>query len=226
MKKGLNMIIDCVSDLHGYYPTFDGGDILIIAGDLTARDEQREYLTLFQKFMNENYKKVFLIGGNHDNEMQKRLVAFDEKSNLVYLNDSGYEFEGLKLWGTPWTSQFPGINPKCCAFTRPFMASLKDRWDLIPDDVDILITHSPPFGILDQVATDYNASVGDKDLMKTLNERIKPKLHVFGHIHENGGKQLILKRLGISTENNTICVNASYVNERYKPVNKPTRITL
>lgn len=220
------MIIDCISDLHGYYPKFEGGDVLIIAGDLTARDQQYEYLSLFQKLMYENYKKIFIIGGNHDNEMQRRLVAFDGNTQLVYLNDSGYEFEGLKIWGTPWTSQFPGINPNCCAFTVPFMDSLKPRWDLIPDDVDILITHSPPHGIFDQIATEYNASVGDVDLLKTLEDRIKPKLHVFGHIHENGGKQLVYKRPGVGTENNTIMVNASYVNERYKPVNKPIRIIL
>lgn len=103
------------------------------------------------------------------------------------------------------------------------MASLKDRLDLIPDDVDILITHCPPYGILDQIATD---SVGDIDLRRALEERIKPRLHVFGHIHEHGGKQIVFKRPGFGTENNTICVNASYVNDRYRPVNKPVRVVL
>lgn len=220
------MIIDCISDLHGNFPDLEGGDLLLVCGDLTARDKQEEYMHLFRKLMHVSYKKVILIGGNHDNEMQKRLVAFDEKSLLVYLNDSGYEFEGLKIWGSPWSSQFPGINPLCCAFTRPFMVSLKDRWDLIPGDVDILMTHTPPFGIFDQVGVEYNASVGDKDLLQILHDRIKPKLHVFGHIHENGGKQMIFKRPGHGTENNTLCINASLVDERYRHVNKPVRVIL
>lgn len=99
------------------------------------------------------------------------------------------------------------------------MHSIKERWDMIPDDVDILVTHGPPFTILDQVNRDYGASVGDIDLLHTLEKRIKPKLHVFGHIHENGAKQVVYKRPGHGDENNTICVNCSIVNERYRHVN-------
>ncbi len=97
---------------------------------------------------------------------------------------------------------------------------------MIPEDVDILITHNPPYMILDQIQTEYGASVGDQDLRYELENRLKPKLHVFGHIHENGGRQLVLKRPGYGTENNITCVNASVVNESYKMVNKPVRIIM
>lgn len=216
------MIIDCISDLHGCKADLQGGDLLIIAGDLTARDTEDEYGVFNDWLTKQKYAKKIIIAGNHDGFLEKKNAGRRYFSVGCYLQDSMEEYEGIKIWGSPWTSQFPGINPKCCAFTRPFMESLKDRWDLIPDDVDILITHSPPYGILDQVKTEFGASVGDRDLLLALHERIKPKLHVFGHIHENGGKQVILKRPGADT----ICVNASIVNEHYQPVNKPIRIIL
>jgi len=224
------MIIDCISDLHGHFPKLEGGDLLIIAGDLTATDTVQESISFQIWLHDQNYKKKILIAGNHDNRIAgfpfSAMSRHYQEMGETYLCDSGTEFEGFKIWGSPWTTQFPGINPKCCAFTRPFMSSLQDRWELIPDDVDILITHTPPYSILDKVATEFGASVGDQDLLKELDSRIKPKLHVFGHIHENGGKQMIFKRLGYGIENNTICVNASIVNEYYKPVNDPIRITL
>lgn len=220
------MIIDCVSDLHGHYPNLEGGDLLIVAGDLTGRDTHGEYLMFLSWLHKQRYRHYIFIAGNHDNLIQKQEVLTESLANTTYLCDSGTEFEGLKIWGSPWTSQFPGINPKCCAFTRPFCVSLKDQWDMIPDDVDILITHGPPYGILDKVARDYGASVGDIDLREALEKRIRPRLHVFGHIHENGGQQIVFKRPGFGTENNTVCMNASYVNELYQPVNKPIRIIL
>lgn len=220
------MIIDCLSDLHGHLPETEGGDILIVAGDLTARDEHDQYIKFYSWLHKQKYKHYVFIAGNHDMLIEKDEVLTTQLADTTYLCDSGAEIMGLKFWGSPWTSQFPGINPKCCAFTREFMKPLKDRWDLIPDDVDVLITHTPPSGIFDQVARDYNANVGDMNLLETLSQRIKPKLHVFGHIHENGGKQLVFKRPGYGTENNTICVNASLVNEHYQMVNYPIRITL
>lgn len=221
--------IDCISDLHGCKPALHGGDLLIVAGDLTARDTEYQHDDFFVWLNDQAYKKKIFIAGNHDNYLQRNNEKFIKalnKLDLEYLCDSGTEFEGLKIWGSPWTSQFPGINPHCCAFTRPFMESLKDRWDMIPDDVDILITHCPPYGILDQIATDYGVSVGDKDLRYALENRLNPKLHVFGHIYENGGNQVYLKKPGYGTENNILCVNASVVNERYRLTNKAVSIIL
>ncbi len=219
------MIIDCISDLHGIKPILDGGDLLLIAGDLTARDTEPEYQEFIYWLNKQKYDKKILIAGNHDGEVQQNSGIF-KFADCEYLCDSGTEYKGYKIWGSPWTSQFPGLNPKCCAFTRPFIQSLKDRWDLIPDDVDILITHTPPLGLLDQLYPEHNANVGDMDLMEALHFRIKPKIHVFGHIHEHGGKKIVFKRPGNGTENNTICINASIVNERYQPVNKAIRIKL
>lgn len=205
------MKITVISDLHGHYPKdLPGGDLLIIAGDLTASDRSSQYLVWREWLQKQDYKKKVFIAGNHDGCIESGHFYFSpEWIGAEYLFDSGTEFEGLKVWGSPWSSQFPGINPHCCAFTRPFMEPLKDRWDLIPDDTDILITHTPPYGILDKVKTEFCASVGDKDLLEEVTQRIKPKLHIFGHIHGFGLKYIQTPY--------TLFVNASYVDDAYKP---------
>jgi len=103
-------------------------------------------------------------------------------------------------------------------------ADIKEMWDLIPEDIDILVTHGPPFGILDQVKYSNKAQDGKFagcEELRTAIERIQPKLHVFGHVHEGYGK-LILK----CTPRDVICVNASIMDEEYHPVNLPIRIEL
>jgi Icc-related predicted phosphoesterase len=220
------VIIDCVSDLHGHFPELLGGDLLIVAGDLTARDQFKEYCDAFQWIAKANYRKKILVAGNHDNLLQTDDWIARLAINFDYLYDSGTEFEGLKIWGSPWTTTFPGMNPHCMAFTVNTDEELAEKWALIPDDIDILITHSPPYGILDQVmreryeegmSWDEMEPVGSLSLRNICLTDYR-KLHVFGHIHEWGGK--ILPTVGCRF------VNASHVNERYQPVNKPIRIEL
>ena|SRR5437868_5889889 len=241
------MIIDCISDLHGHFPELPGGDLLIVAGDLTARDTPIEYQTFKAWLLGQNYKKKIVIAGNHDGYIEKATCeSLWVMPGLEYLCDSGteYEFEIeieedhkfrgtisykvkkiLKIWGSPWTKTFPGINPKCCAFTIPFGCDdedhISDQWNLIPEDTDILITHCPPFGIFDSVQDFYSGNcieTGSVSLRNKVMSLPNLKLHVFGHIHEHGGKVL----------DTTICkfVNASHVNENYKPVNGFVRIEL
>lgn len=221
------MIIDCISDLHGFYQKLEGGDLLIIAGDLTASGKSHQYIEFYKWLQKQEYKKKIVVPGNHDNYFQKcnefSPSPFSEEL-ATYLCDSGAEFEGLKIWDSPWTSQFAGINPHCCAFTIPYgydaEEHLAEKWTLIPNDTDILITHSPSFGNHDWIKNrdgSIGPSVGSLSLWLKCLE-IRPKLHVFGHIHE---------AYGHSQHNNGIrLVNASVVNEIYKPVNKPVRITL
>jgi Icc-related predicted phosphoesterase len=218
------MIIDCTSDLHGHYPTLEGGDLLIVAGDLTARDTGAEYIQFGLWLNKQLYRKKIVIAGNHDNMLQKTPLILDDSDPLnrcmpwSYLCDSGAEFEGLKVWGSPWTTEFEGMNPRCMAFTGEIDALNFEKFDLIPSDVDILVTHSPPFSILDKTADDLQ--VGSSSLMALHIQRLRPKLWVFGHIHESYGRE------GPYQWNNTLYVNASHVNERYEPVNKPIRVIL
>lgn len=229
------MILDCISDLHGHYPKLEGGDLLIVAGDLTARDDFQGWLDFVAWLQLSKYKKKIVIGGNHDGWFVKNPPdANTFGDDCSYLCDSGTEFsyyidgfpkedEGflpsgkrtLKIWGSPWTKTFPGMNPKCKAFTVDTEEELASKFSLIPDDIDILITHSPPYGIFDE--TDRDECVGSTELIKQMF-KVKPKLMVFGHIHEQGGKSIDLA--------STICVNASHVNEHYQPVNKAVRIIL
>jgi Icc-related predicted phosphoesterase len=249
------MIIDAISDLHGHYPTLEGGDLLIVAGDLTARDTQEQLDEFDNWLVHQPYKKKIFIAGNHDNllidETPRKYMMGNSKKwveRCEYLRDSGTEFEyweegnppldrasfcrKLKIWGSPWTKTFPGMNPKCKAFTCDTEEELAVKFSLIPADTDILITHSPPFKCLDK-AKRYNKKgywiprdpyehVGSTSLGYALC-RIQPKLHIFGHIHEEGGK---VETIHINSHDNLICVNVSHVNEDYEPVNKPTRIIL
>jgi len=211
------MIIDCISDLHGHYPTLEAGDLLIVAGDLTARDTEDEHNKFLCWLNIQDYIQIIVISGNHDNYL---IGNYSCDGHIKYLCDSGTEFEGLKIWGSPWTASFPGINPHCCAFTLDNDEQLAEKWDLIPHDTDILITHSPSFGNYDWIKTrdgSIGPSVGSLSLwMKSL--QILPKLHVFGHIHEAYGNS--------QHTNGIRLVNASIVNERYQPVNKPVRVIL
>ena len=153
----------------------------------------------------------------------KIVNALDGEEICEYLCDSGTEFEGLKIWGSPWTAQFPGINPDCCAFTVPFDRytedNLMNKWDLIPHDVDILITHSPASCVLDY--TIRHQHVGSKSLYNWLKYVERPRLHIFGHIHEDYGQ---VEHFPTYDNKMMISVNASHVNEHYEPVNKPIRI--
>lgn len=215
------MIIDCISDLHGFFPKLDGGDLLIIAGDLTKSDRLDEYEKFDAWLRDQQYRKKVIVAGNHDNHLQNGYkIKYGD-----YLEDSATEFEGFKIWGSPWTKRFEGQNPMCMAFSYPLEDDLKCKFDLIPDYIDILVTHSPPYAIMDTV-DDHdscaNYHVGSWALGNYIQE-FKPKLHVFGHIHECYGCDEDEWNLGPKT---TKYINASHVNEWYEPVNPPIRIEL
>jgi Icc-related predicted phosphoesterase len=232
------MIIDCIADLHGFMPDLKGGDLLIVGGDLTARDEPIQYGKFAAWMDRQKYTKKILIAGNHDTYFQKEgfesIKDVYDDIGVDYLCDSGTEFrywpplkpgmedgttlqiKDYKIWGIPWTKRFIGMNPHCMAFTY-----YDENWFYdekvakIPVDVDILITHSPPYGILDETFDGIKA--GSKSLMKGI-EKVLPEVVIFGHIHEQGGK--VCKIKGIKF------VNASIMDENYDPVNKAIRIIL
>lgn len=230
------MIVDAISDLHGHYPTLEGGDLLIVAGDLTARDTFGEHSEFKQWLYDQDYEKKVVIGGNHDGNLVGNKAGSSVYSGYHmddhcyfsfadYLLDSGTEFGGLKIWGSPWTKTFKGMNPHCKAFTCDTEEELAEKWALIPDNTDILITHSPPYGFLDFIEEKYDGSrfhLGSKSLWDRLI-KINVRIHIFGHIHECGGSHDIYEDI---TWKGPYFVNASHVNERYEPVNKPIRVIL
>lgn len=214
------MKIDCTGCLHGHYPKLEGGDLLIVTGDLTARDTlgemSFEFITWIEK---QNYQKKIVIAGNHDTILENEGVEKIFHPFCDYLLDSGTEFEGLKIWGSPWTLKFKGQNPHAMAFCVDTEEELAEKWAMIPDDTDILVTHGPPKGILDRNI--YDVSCGSKSLRRIMG-KVKPKIWVFSHIHEEHGEYKDNTLSGIEYH----FINCSHVNERYKPVNKPVRVGL
>ena len=124
--------------------------------------------------------------------------------NIMYLNDSAMEIEGVRFWGSPITPWFYNW-----AFNRQRGMEINAHWTKIPEDTQVLITHGPPWGVLDR--TEDGSHVGCEDLSRQV-QRIQPKLHVFGHIHESNGR--------VEHEGTTY-VNASVLNARYQNVFAP-----
>lgn len=231
------MKIDCISDLHGHHPELPGGDLLILAGDYTGNNRTSQWVSFFSWLKQQQYRKKILIAGNHDGFLESaypktqkeadelsELQSFleeqgEEKEDFEYLCDSGTEFEGLKIWGSPWTPTFCNWH-----FMKERGEELRTQWDLIPEGTDILITHGPPLGILDKVQYSSRAlresHAGCADLRDAV-ERIQPRLHVFGHIHEAYG-EMILK----CTPKDIRCINCAIMNAWYYPTNKPIHVEL
>jgi Icc-related predicted phosphoesterase len=206
------MHIVCISDTHGAHESISipDGDLLIHAGDVSKRGKEEEIIQFNQWLGTLPHKHKIIIAGNHDFYFEKQpLIAKSLITNAIYLNDEGIELAGFKIWGSPITPWFYDW-----AFNRFRGADIRKHWSLIPDDIDLLITHGPPFGILDK--TIQNKNVGCEDLWEVI-ERIQPKLHVFGHIHEANG---------IRQTESTLFVNASIMDFHYKPVNQAIELDL
>lgn len=224
------MRITCTADLHGNFPELSGGDLLIIAGDITGNDSVKAWIAFFDWLRAQKYRKKIYIGGNHDNFLtqcctneEARSLPVPIEDGFEYLCDNGTEFEGLKIWGSPWTKTFPNMNPRCKAFTVDTEKELFEKWSLIPEDTDILITHSPPYGMFDEVKCSYTGHykhVGSTSLISKWAD-LEAKIHIFGHIHEDYG--VISDHDGHRL---VYYINASHVNELYEPVNKPIDIEI
>lgn len=126
-------------------------------------------------------------------------------TNCTYLQDELIEIYGLKIYGTPW-------QPEFCkwAFNVPRGKDCLDKWDLIPANIDVLISHTPPLGHGDLCCT--NVRAGCVELLSSVQQRVKPKYHVFGHVHEG---------YGITSDGKIIFINASTCDINYLPHNPP-----
>ncbi|PVD35999.1 hypothetical protein C0Q70_02969 [Pomacea canaliculata] len=125
--------------------------------------------------------------------------------DVLYLEDEVIEICGIKIYGTPWVPRF-GTSGFSCSRGLPLL----EIWDKIPTDTDILLTHSPPLGYGDTTKSDKH--VGCAELLNTVTKRVKPKFHVYGHIH-NG--------YGVFSNGKTTFINASVCNDQYRPVHEP-----
>lgn len=199
-----------ISDTHNKHKRLaklPDADVIIHAGDFTSVGHSHEIVNFMQWYSKLPYKYKIVIAGNHDWLFEThRLLALEKvPENVIYLEDSGIEIEGIKFWGTP--VQLPFNN---WAFNRP-EEKLAQHWQAIPDDTDVLITHQPPYSIFDWSVYDLKHT-GSPSLYKEVMERIKPKVHCFGHIHSGYGIKVI---------ENTTFINASNLDEDYMCVFDP-----
>lgn len=184
--------------------TVPDGDLLIHSGDALGRGTYEEAVRFNAWLGLLPHKHKIYVPGNHDeifeeNPAEGRAVM----TNAIVLIDESVEVDGLKIYGSPWTKQY---------YDWSFMKrdeDLKDLWDRIPRNLDILITHGPPYGILD-----WNMNgifCGSQKLQDAVMQKA-PKFHVFGHIHHASGV--------VKTEHTTF-INAAVLNDYYHNVNTP-----
>jgi len=211
------MKIVCLSDTHNCNDEIavPDGDILIHSGDATNNGTPNEIAEFARWFSSLPHKYKIFIAGKHDfffedEQLDRKIIEYFFP-NCIYLQDSFVEIEGLKIYGSPWQPRFFDW-----AFNLNRGAELAEKWKLIPHDIDILITHGPPNGILDEVPRKFWVeNTGCEELMKRIEEISvfgRLKLHVFGHIHCGYGQT---EKLGVKF------VNASTCDEEYKPVQPP-----
>jgi Icc-related predicted phosphoesterase len=218
------MKIVMISDTHGTYipvTSLPDGDILIHSGDATSMGYEHEVKNLakfFKRYENK-FDQIIYVPGNHDlsfddpEKVDKMVEILEEVPNVKVLINELFVYDGVKIYGSPITPPF---------MNWAFMKNDEDsqgHWYSTPTNIDILVTHGPPQGILDRCfdhATYEDKHVGCKHLLSRVLD-IKPKLHIFGHIHEG---------YGIEENEFTTFINASIKDENYNPVNNPQYIEM
>ena len=215
----------CLSDTHNRTDSLAVpiGDILIHAGDFTLKGLPRE-VTKFNEFLARlPHKYKIVIAGNHDVTFEsgkysetlwtrlkhpRKFNSCEVKhslTNCIYLEDCGIELLGFKIFGSPWQPEFHNWG-----FNLERGAPLLKKWNQIPEGTDILVTHGPPVGQGDLTLGGVRS--GCVELLNTIRNRVRPKYHIYGHIHEG---------YGVTTDGHTNYVNASTCNSQYKAVNPP-----
>ena len=198
-----------ISDTHNQQRSLvlPAGDALIHAGDFTMRGTEVEVAAFGAWLETQPHRHKIVVAGNHDFlfEREPRFARSLLPADAHYLCDSEVTLEGLRFWGAPWQPWFLDW-----AFNLPRGAPIAAKWALIPEGIDVLITHGPPMGTADR--TERGENVGCADLGEAM-ARVKPRLSVFGHIHEGYGAH------GDK-------VNAAICDARYRLVNRPIVVDL
>jgi len=195
------------SDTHGLHrqiAALPEGDVLVHAGDFMNSGYDPEDIWSFNRWLGQHpFESRIVIGGNHDRyfqnspEQARALIT-----NATYLENTGVTISGVSFWGSPYTPEF--LN---WAFMYSRGTAAERYWNQIPAGLDVLVTHGPPLGILDQVEPG-GEHLGCVELLHAVEAK-KPRVHIFGHIH--GGA-------GIADNGTTQFVNAAYLNEAYRPL--------
>lgn len=205
------------------------GDILFHCGDFTLMGNPLEVLH-FNDWLGtlKQFNHIVVIAGNHDKCVgEDPMFGYKQLTNAIYLQNSGITLYDYKIWGSPMTPAFNGMRSGLTFYTNGDKEA-KNAWKGMPKDTDILLTHGPPFGILDEVKRFPNRgqtyredeeiiwreNVGDKMLLDKVN-KVKPKYHAFGHVHEG---------YGIFEGKDTTFINCSVVDHSYNMKNNPIEV--
>jgi Icc-related predicted phosphoesterase len=215
-----------ISDTHGThsqqdFPALPDGDVLIHAGDWTTNGSKQQIEDFLIWLKRQPHKHKVFIAGNHDRAFEQSLPFKNMMltrhcllHGMHYLEDSEVVIEGVKFYGSPWQPEF---HPEYWVFNMPRGGeALRRKWQQIPDDTNVLITHSPLKGVLDRCVNQhpvYPQEAGCELLIERVRE-IKPALHVCGHIHEAYG----MNPYKVAP---TTSLNASTCDLSYRPVNEP-----
>ncbi len=216
------MRIVCISDTHSQHAKIPGGlpegELLIHAGDFCGANNKVSVGTFLEWFGAQAHPHKILVAGNHDGPFERepdwcRAAIAEICPEVHYLQDEGCTIEGLQVWGSPWQPEFGDWH-----FNLPRGDALAEKWAAIPASTDLLVTHGPPMGILDacppfdrrfEAPPEDWIHVGCEALRSAL-ARVRPRVHVFGHIHESHGRH---------EEGGTIYVNASIMDGLFSPEN-------
>ena len=182
------MKVVLISDTHDRHRdlTIPQCDLLIHAGDIAHTGESAVIMDFLHWIREQKAKQTIFIAGNHDNALRYNQTVrgmVDICPWVTYLQDRSLKLNDLKFYGSPWQPEYNNM-----AFNLPRGSEeLKNTWRRIPLDTDVLITHGPPKGILDRNEAERGGESCGCELLAQRLELVKPKLHVFGHIHEARG---------------------------------------
>ncbi|WBL26015.1 metallophosphatase domain-containing protein [Zunongwangia sp. HGR-M22] len=196
-----------ISDTHNKHEDLQlpDADILIHCGDFTEGGSKKETLNFLEWFSKQPHTHKILVAGNHDFYLEKHQQEISNiiPNNIIYLEDSGINIKGINFWGSPYTPS--NVN---WAFALERGKRIKEKWNMIPEDTHILITHTPPYSIHDE-SIEYK-NIGCEELLKKVVD-IKPRFHLFGHVHDDFGS----KKIGTTT-----FINSSVMDNKSRLINK------
>jgi Icc-related predicted phosphoesterase len=204
-KTSLRLVL--LSDTHQLHREVDvpDGDILIHAGDFTMFSESIEAILDFNDWLGKlPHRHKIVVPGNHESFLEADPSERSLLSNSTVLVNEGIEVEGLRIWGSPVTPMYGG------AFGMTAPKDRKRLYAQIPQGIDILVTHGPPFGILDSDPVS-GLHAGCRELFDAVMD-VRPKLHVCGHIHA---------AYGVFQTEHTTFVNASRLGLHSDPDGAP-----